>query len=383
MARRATLVVLDSLGIGAMPDADVWGDAGADTLGHIAERVPLSIPNLAGMGIGLIRPLYGVPAPAQPDASWGRAATAGNGKDTVAGHWELACCRVDERFAVFEGGFPPEVVAELEHACGTAFLGNVAASGTEIIERLGEEHLTTGLPILYTSADSVLQLAAHEARVPLDALYRMCEAAFEVIRRYRVARVIARPFVGEPGSFRRTEARRDFALTPPADTVMDRLLAAGIPTTSIGKVKSIYGDRGFSRGVKAGNNGTITQALLDVLDEQHEGFIFANLVDFDMLYGHRRDPKGYAAALETFDQRLPEIRRRMGPDDILILTADHGNDPTFHGSDHTREYVPVLMVAPGERHDLGTRRSLADVGATVADWLGVRAPQGQSLLEPL
>lgn len=380
---RATLIVLDSLGVGAMPDAADWGDAGADTLGHIDETVGLSIPNLRAMGLGNIRPLRNVPAVAAPTASFGHLATAGQGKDTIAGHWELAACKVDQRFIMFPDGFPAEMMAEFEQKTGYGYLGNIAASGTEIIERLGAEHLATQKLIVYTSADSVFQIAAHESVVPLETLYRICEIAFSLVVPLGVARVIARPFTGELGHFVRSQNRRDFALCPPRDTLMDVLMRAGIPTTSIGKVKDIFGGRGFSEAVKAGDNAAITEATLRQLDKQKDGFLFSNLVDFDMKYGHRRDPVGYARALEEFDQRLPELLQRMTPDDLLILTADHGNDPTFPGSDHTREYVPVLAYAPAcPAQDLGRRPTLADIGATVAHWLGVSVTEGSLLLRP-
>ncbi len=387
--RRVTLLVADSVGVGEMPDAAAWGDSGADTLGHIAARRvrsgrPLAIPHLARLGLASIRELPGVPAPDRVEGAYGRMATAGDGKDTIAGHWELAGCRVNERFQTFYDGFPADLLAAFEARTGSGWLGNVAASGTEIIERLGAEHLATRKPIVYTSADSVFQVAAHEDVLPVPALWELCAAAFEVVRKWGVARVIARPFVGTPGAFVRTESRRDYALAPPRATVMDALLAARIPSTSIGKIQSIYGDRGFDRAVKAGNNATITQAVLDTLDDQPAGLIFANLVDFDMLYGHRRDPEGYARALEALDARVPEILARMGPDDLLLITADHGNDPTFPGSDHTREYVPILAWRPGARAvDLGTRRTLADCGATVAEWLGVACLEGRSFVGEL
>lgn len=391
---RVTLIVADSLGVGEMPDAAEWGDTGADTLGHIAgHRVasgrPLSIPHLARLGLASIRPVPGVSPPPRVDAAFGRMATAGAGKDTIAGHWELAGCKVDERFQTYYDGFPAALMEAFVARTGAlsktpGWLGNVAASGTEIIERLGAEHVATGKVIVYTSADSVFQVAAHEDVLPVADLWRLCKEAFEVVRAWGIARVIARPFVGVPGAYVRTENRRDFALEPPRDTLMDRLLAAGIPTTSIGKIQSIYGDRGFSHAVKAGNNATITQAILDTLDTQPDGLIFANLVDFDMLYGHRRDPVGYARALEALDERLPELLARLGPDDLLLLTADHGNDPTFPGSDHTREYVPILAWRQGGRGvDLGTRATLADCGATAAAWLGVVCPEGQSFAEAL
>lgn len=385
--RRATLIVLDSFGMGALPDAAAWGDALADTWGHVWACCAPSLPNLLSLGLGNLRPLHSLPVAASPTASFGRMMTAGDGKDTVAGHWELAGVTVTERFATFPKGFPQALLDALTEETGYHFLGNVAASGTAILEKLGEEHLRTGRPIVYTSADSVLQIAAHEDVLSLDALYALCEVAFRHVTPLRVARVIARPFRGAPGApggFVRTENRRDFALQPPGVTLMDALQAAGLPTTSVGKVKNIYGDRGFDRAIKAGNNASIFQATLDALDSQTTGLIFANLVDFDMLYGHRRDPLGYAQALEAVDARLPELLARMGEGDLLILTADHGNDPTYRGNDHTREYVPVLMYRVGQpARDLGVRTTLADVGATIAAHFSLTLPAGASMLAPM
>lgn len=381
---RVVLVVADSVGVGAMPDAEAWGDAGADTLGHIADTQDLRLPNLAAMGLGNVRPIRGVPAAARPTGGYGKMAIAGDGKDTVAGHWEIAGVTVRERFRTFYDGFPAELMDQFTAATGLGWLGNVPASGTQIVQDLGPEHVRTGKPIVYTSADSVFQVAAHEDVIPVERLWEVCRQAFEVARAWGICRVIARPFVGTDGAFVRTENRRDFALQPPRETVMDRLLAQGVPTTSIGKIKSIYGDRGFSRAIKAGNNATITQATIDALADQDQGLIFANLVDFDMLYGHRRDPAGYAKALMDFDARVPDLLARLRPDDLLLVTADHGNDPTFPGSDHTREYVPILAWRPGGRAvDLGTRPTLADCGATVAEWLGARCDEGTSFASVL
>ncbi len=376
---RVVLVVADSVGVGEMPDAAQYGDAGSDTLGHIAATQTLRLPNLAAMGLASIRPLHGVLPPTEVRGGYGKMATAGAGKDTIAGHWEIAGCTVSTPFTTYYEGFPAQLMAEYGIATGEGWLGNVAASGTEIIQQLGDEHARSRKPIVYTSADSVFQVAAHEDVIPLSRLYEICEASFEVAKRWGVARVIARPFVGTSGAYVRTENRRDIALQPPRDTIMDRLLAVDIPTTSIGKIKSIYGDRGFSRAVKAGNNTTITQAIIDELAAGRSGLIFANLVDFDMLYGHRRDPVGYAAALNALDLRIPEMLGHLGPDDLFLLCADHGNDPTFPGSDHTREYVPVLAWRPGiGRVNLGTLASLADIGATAAEWLGIAPVEGTS-----
>jgi phosphopentomutase len=380
---RVCLIVADSLGVGAMPDAAEWGDEGADTLGHIAATQALHIPNLAALGLASIRPLPGVPA-GVPTGGYGKMAIAGACKDTLGGHWELAGCRVEAPFHTYEQGFPPELMEAWERATGLAWLGNIAASGTQIIQDLGDEHVRTGRPIVYTSADSVFQVAAHEGVIPVERLWALCQTSFEVVKPWGVARVIARPFIGTSGAYVRTENRRDFAVVPPRETVIDRMAAAAIPTVSIGKIKSIYGDRGFSRAVKAGNNTTITQAILDVLDDQPAGFVMANLVDFDMLYGHRRDAPGYARALMALDRRIPEILARMGDDDLLLITADHGNDPTFRGSDHTREYVPILAWRKGGHGvDLGTRATMADCAATAAEHLGVPTTEGTSFLGAL
>jgi phosphopentomutase len=384
--KRAIIIVLDSVGVGAMPDAADWGDAGSDTLGHCAAHVGgLALPNLRALGLGNLHAVAGVAPVDAPTASWGRAPLASPGKDSVTGHWELAGLVRAQPFGFFHDGFPPAIMDAFHAAIGRDSLGNYAASGTVIIEDLGAEHMATGLPIVYTSADSVFQIAAHEEVIPLDDLYRMCQQAFAIVEPHQVARVIARPFVGQPGAFRRTENRKDFALQPDADTVLDRLLAAGQPVMSVGKVVNLYGGRGFSGAVKAGNNMAVVDATLEVLGDQAGGLVFANLVDFDMLWGHRRDPVGYAGGLEAFDLRLPEILAALGPDDLLVITADHGNDPCHPGSDHTREFVPVLALRPGAAgRDLGLRGTLADVGATVAEHLGVGPlSHGESFLGSL
>jgi phosphopentomutase len=381
---RATLIVLDSVGVGAMADAPDWGDAGADTLGHVAEAVGgLNLPNLQAMGLGNLHPVRGVPAVASPTAAHGRAAIASNGKDTIAGHWEMTGVRVSERFSEYPDGFPEEILSHFRRISGHDPLGNYARSGTVIIEELGEEHLATGRPIVYTSSDSVFQVAAHEQIVPIELLLTWCKAMFEALAPYRIARVIARPFLGEPGSFWRTDNRQDFALEPHDQTVVDTLMETNWPTTSIGKIKSIFGNRGFTSAIKAGGNDALTQAIIDQLDTQERGLIFANLVDFDMKFGHRRNPTGYGQALEAFDARVPEILARMGEDDLLLMTADHGCDPTHPGSDHTREYVPILAWRKnGRARNLGDRDTMADVGATMAEFFGVVAPpSGQSFLE--
>ncbi len=383
---RCTLIVLDSLGVGAMPDAAEWGDAGADTFGHIAEAVgELKLPHLEALGLGNIRAVPGCGPVKKPGAGFGRAAIVSAGKDTISGHWDMAGVPVKEPFHTYPK-FPAELMDAFHQMIGRESLGNYAVSGTVVIEDLGPEHLATGKPIVYTSSDSVFQIAAHEDIVDVDTLYDWCEDAFRLVTNWGVARVIARPFVGEPGSFTRTHNRRDFSLRPPAKTVVDMLKAAGQTTTSVGKVKSVFGDRGFTKQIKAGDNAGIMRGVLDALDHQYKGLIFANFVDFDMLFGHRRDPEGYAKALVEFDHRIPDIMERMGRRDLLILTADHGNDPTAPGSDHTREYVPILAWQRDHRgNDLGTRTSLADVAATIADWfeLKQKPTAGTSFLRQL
>ena len=380
---RCTLIVLDSVGVGAMPDAEAWGDAGCDTLGHVADAVGgLSLPNLQRLGLANIRPVKGLTPPKKPAAGFGKAAIASDGKDTISGHWEMAGVPVEERFMEYPDGFPGEIIDPFVAEIGRGILGNYAASGTVVIEELGAEHIATGKPIIYTSSDSVFQIAAHEDIVDVDTLYDWCEDAYRIVSAFGVARVIARPFVGEPGAFVRTGNRRDFARRPPKRTVVDILKAADWATTSVGKVKSIFGDRGFTDAVKAPHNEEITRATLDLLDTQHKGLIFANLVDFDMLYGHRRNPEGYADALVSFDKKIPHILDRMGRRDLLIFTADHGCDPTHPGSDHTREYVPILAWhRDGHGNDIGTRSTMADIGATIANWFEVDAPPtGESFL---
>jgi len=377
---RATILVLDSLGVGCLPDAAEWGDAGADTLGHILDTVgPLHLPNLRAMGLGNIL-LLGGPARselepvAQPTATWGRAMTASQGKDTISGHWEIAGVPVEERFLEVPC-FGRDILDPFEAFVGREALGNKRASGTVIIEELGAEHMATGRPIVYTSGDSVFQVAAHEEIVPVDTLYSWCEEAFRIVAPRGIARVIARPFVGQPGAFVRTGNRRDIACEPPQRTVVDMLHETGADTVSVGKIKSIFGDRGFSHAIKAPHNPEIMDATLAALDEHANGLIFVNFVDFDMLFGHRRNPQGYAAALIELDRRLPEVLERLGPDDLLMLTADHGCDPTWRGSDHTREYTPILAWRRnGQGLPLGTRPTMADIGATVAEHLGIAPP---------
>ena len=381
---RVILVVLDSVGIGAMPDAAAWGDAGADTLGHILAARRVELPNLAAYGLGNIRKFPNLAPAANPRAAYGRCTLRSNGKDTTTGHWELAGIILDEAFPTYPNGFPPEIIdGFLRGTNAPGVLGNRAASGTEIIAQLGAEHMRTGAPIVYTSADSVFQIAAHEDVIPLARLYEMCETARELLRgEHEVGRVIARPFTGTPGAFTRTSARRDYAVPPPLPNLNTLLSDANLDVVSVGKVASVFDEAGFTHQIAAKNNEQAIDGILAALAAPTRGLVFANLVDFDMLYGHRRDVEGYARALEAFDRRLPEIESALRDDDLLIITADHGNDPAHAGSDHTREYTPLLVFGEGARGgvDLGTRASLADVGQTIAHNFGLKLKAGESFL---
>lgn len=374
---RVFLVVLDSLGIGELPDAAQYGDAGSDTLGHLAQARPLHIPNFSRLGIANIRPLEGLQPEPSPLACYGRCAIASPGKDTTTGHWELAGIVLEKPFPVYPQGFPLEIISEFERRIGRKTLGNVAASGTEIIERLGREHLRTGYPIVYTSADSVFQVAAHEDVIPLAELDSICRIARELLRgEHEVGRVIARPFIGRPGAFVRDQQNRhDYAVAPPQGMLLDRLGESEVPVCAVGKIYDIYLGRGISEARKTRNNEHSMAEILRAAQEFPRGLIFANLVDFDSLYGHRNDVEGFARALEAVDEWLPHLLARLREDDLLILTADHGNDPTTPSTDHSREYVPLLVCGPRARQgvNLGTRASLADVGQTVAEiFLGPR-----------
>ncbi|MDI6906202.1 MAG: phosphopentomutase [Thermoanaerobacterales bacterium] len=382
---RVFLIVLDSVGCGALPDAAAYGDAGSNTLGHTAAAVGgLKLPHLAAMGLGNVIRLDGVPPAFTPRASWGRMAERSPGKDTTTGHWELAGLILDRPFPVYPEGFPPEVIGEFERLIGRRTLGNRPASGTVIIQELGEEHLRTGYPIVYTSADSVFQVAAHEDVIPVDELYRICRIAREILQgEHAVGRVIARPFTGAPGNFRRTERRHDFSLPPTGPTVLDALSKAGVPVTAVGKIYDIFAGRGISRAIHTADNDEGLRAITGAAADVARGLIFANLVDFDMLYGHRNDPRGYAAALEAFDAALPGITVLLRPGDLLIITADHGCDPTTASTDHSREYVPLLVFNPTRPagRALGTRETFADVAATIAAAFGLRWPTGESFLK--
>jgi phosphopentomutase len=375
-------MVLDSVGIGEMPDAADYGDAGADTLGHTLGSRKVEVPNLRALGLGNIRPLPVEPV-ARPDGAFGRAAMMSRGKDTTTGHWEMGGIITRRPFPTYPNGFPPRVLEPFERLIGRRVLGNKPASGTDIIKELGQEHVRTGRPIVYTSADSVFQIAAHEEVVGLEELYRWCEIARELLTgEDEVGRVIARPFVGEPGNFRRTEARRDYAIDPPEETLLDKMKSAGLRVAAVGKIGSIFCHRGTTEELPAGNNEASLDQTLRALGETGTGLIFTNLVDFDMLYGHRNDIEGYARALEQFDRRLPEIQSAMREDDLLIITADHGCDPGDVSTDHTREYVPVLAWGRRSRRgvDLETLSSLADVGQTIAENFGLEIQSGRSFL---
>jgi phosphopentomutase len=380
------LMVLDSVGIGEMPDAADWGDSGSDTLGHVIAAEKPQLPNLRKLGLGNIRPIPNLPPVEQPRGAFGKAAIFSRGKDTTVGHWEIAGIYTPAPFPTYPRGFPPRIIEPFQKAVGKEVLGNRTASGTEIIKELGEEHMKTAKPIVYTSADSVFQIAAHEEVIPLEELYSMCRVARELLDGPdRVARVIARPFVGSRGSFQRTGNRRDFAIPPPEATLPDRLKEKGLASISVGKIASIFDYRGFSEILEAHNNSDSVSQTIRSLQHAPDGLIFANLVDFDMLWGHRNDPEGYARALEEFDRRLPEVQVALRPEDCLIITADHGCDPTTVSTDHSREYVPIIVFAQDLRGgiDLGTRSTMADMGQSIAENFGLFLPIGTSFLKDL
>jgi phosphopentomutase len=384
--RRVTWIVLDSVGIGEMPDAAAYGDSGSDTLGNIARQRTLHLPNLEQLGLGNIKPLAHVTPAENPSAAFGRCALASPGKDTTTGHWEMAGIHLAKPVPLYPNGFPPGIMRKFEQKIGRGTLGNCAASGTEIIKQLGEEHMRTGNPIVYTSADSVFQVAAHEEVIPLWELYKICETAREILHGpYEVGRVIARPFIGTPGAFTRTANRKDFAVPPPRGMLLDQLEAKHVPVFSVGKIFDVFLGRGIQEHEKTKNNTDGMAKTLGALDEFDQGLLFVNLVDFDQLYGHRNDVEGYAVALEEFDRWLPSLYGKLSPDDLLILTADHGCDPTTPSTDHSREYVPLLAYQPrkAEGSNLGLRSTLSDIGQTVADNFGTTISQGVSFLPAL
>lgn len=387
--RRVAVIVLDSVGIGEMPDAGHFGDKGANTLAHIAEKMGgLKLPHLEKMGLGQIHPIKGVKETEKAIASYGKMKEVSVGKDTMTGHWEIMGLKINIPFKTYPDGFPASLIETFEEKIGRKVIGNIPASGTEIIEELGEEHVKSGAVIVYTSADSVFQIAAHEEVVPLSELYYICEIARELTLQpgFAVGRVIARPFIGEPGHFQRTANRRDYSVKPPEKTVMNFLTEKGLDSIAVGKISDIYANEGVTKSIKTKTNMDGVDKTIRELKEDFHGLLFTNLVDFDMLYGHRRDPIGYGKALEEFDARLPEILDALTEEDLLMITADHGNDPTHTGTDHTREYVPLLVYSKCLQGglSLGIRESFADIGATIADIFGVPLPNhGKSFLNQL
>jgi phosphopentomutase len=381
--KRIVWIVLDSVGIGEMPDAASYGDAGSDTLGNIARQRRLHLPNLCKLGLANIRPLAGLSPDPQPAGAFGKCTLASPGKDTTTGHWEMAGIHLEKPFPLYPHGFPPEVMAEFEKRISRKTLGNKPASGTEIIKELGVEHLRTGWPIVYTSADSVFQIAAHEAVIPVAELYRICEVARDILRGpHEVGRVIARPFEGEPGHFIRTANRHDYAVPPPPGMLLDQLEARKVPVYGVGKIADVFLNRGITRSAKTKNNADGMAKTLHAMREQSVGLIFVNLVDFDQLFGHRNDVEGYAAALEEVDRWLPSMP--LQESDILVLTADHGCDPTTSSTDHSREFTPLLVTGGRVRGvNLGTRNTLSDIGQTVAENFGAVLKEGVSFLKDI
>jgi len=383
---RIVWIVLDSVGIGELPDAAAYGDVGRDTLGHIAHSRPLQLPNLVRLGIANIKPLEHLAPPDHPAGSYGKGVTRSPGKDTTTGHWEMAGIWLDQAFPVYPNGFPESLVEEFERQIGRRTIGNKPASGTEIIKELGEKHMQTGSPIIYTSGDSVFQIAAHEEVIPVPELYRMCEIARKLLDGpNRVGRVIARPFTGTPGNFRRTARRHDYAVEPPRPMLLDVLADLKVLVFGVGKIHDIYNGRGVAKYVTTKDNLDGTAKLNEALRTEEKGLTFANLVDFDMLYGHRKDVEGFARSLEEFDLLLGPFLSRLLPSDLLLITADHGcdPDPVNPTTDHSREYVPILAYTPRTTfgRNLGTRSTLADMGQTVAENFGGTIPHGTSFLE--
>ncbi len=385
---RIIWIVLDSVGIGELPDAADYGDAGRNTLGHIAESRPLDIPNLVRLGLANIATLRYVPSASSPLGAYGKGATRSPGKDTTTGHWEMAGVWLEQAFPVYKNGFPKDLIEEFEKLIGKKTLGNKPASGTEIIKELGEEHIRTGKPIVYTSGDSVFQIAAHEDVIPVAELYRMCEIARKLLDGpHRVGRVIARPFTGTPGNFVRTSRRHDYAVDPPKPMLMDVLAERKVRVFGIGKIHDIYNGRGVEEYVTTKNNADGMEKLTAAVSERKSGLIFANLVDFDMLYGHRKDVEGFARSLEEFDGMLAEFLPLLSLSDMLIITADHGcdPDPRWETTDHSREYVPIVVYSPGGGTgvNLGVRDTLADMGQTIAENFGGTIPHGKSFLSEI
>jgi len=375
--KRVILIVMDSVGIGELPDAEYYGDQGAATLQNIAAEIGgLELPNLEKLGLGKIEPIKGLDSELEAEGAYGKAAEKSKGKDTTTGHWEIAGLISEKPFPTYPDGFPAEVMAQFHKAIGRESLGNKPASGTVIIEELGQKHMETGKPIVYTSADSVFQIAAHEDVIPVKELYDYCQKARKILRgEHAAARVIARPFEGKPGSFERTERRKDFSLTPPEPTVLNYLKDEGLEVNAVGKITYIFNHSGISNSITTSNNMDGIDKTIEYIGQTEKGLIFTNLVDFDQNYGHRRNVEGYAEALKNFDQRIPEIKAAMKEGDLLIITADHGCDPTYKGTDHTREFVPLLVYGKNVPADLelGCRDSFSDIAATIIDFFDLSA----------
>jgi phosphopentomutase len=387
--KKIHVIVMDSVGIGEAPDAHKFGDKGSHTLGHIAEKMNgLKMPVMESLGLSNIRKLQGIEEVSEPKAYYGMMQEASVGKDTMTGHWEIMGLNIDKPFKVYPEGFPQELISKLEQAIGRKVLCNLPYSGTAVIDDYGKEHMETGAIIVYTSADPVLQIAAHEDIIPLEELYKICEIARELTLdpEFLVGRVIARPFVGEPGNFSRTSNRHDYALTPFGRTTMAEMKDAGLDVIAIGKISDIFNGDGVTEAIRTKNNTDGMDKMADVVRRDFKGLSFLNLVDFDANFGHRRDPIGYGEALEEFDRRLPEVLKALTEDDLLMITADHGNDPTFPGTDHTREYVPLIVYSPRFKQgaELPLRETFADIAATVAENFAIKAPQfGKSFLSEL
>ena len=387
MIKRVLLIVLDSCGCGGDAEAPLYDDPGADTLGHTAEFAGgLSLPNLAELGLGNITAMKGVPPAESPTGAWGRLQERSVGKDTTTGHWEIAGLVTREPFQVYADGFPQEIIDDFARETGRKVLANKPASGTEIIKELGEQHLETGDWIVYTSADSVFQIAAHEGKIPLTELYAACKIARRLCDPLRVARIIARPFIGEPGAFERTYNRHDFGMPPPEPTLLDQLKQAGHSVVGVGKISDIFSGQGLTESIHTEGNADGLVKTIERWERLETGLVFVNLIDFDMLFGHRRNPAGFAGALREFDAFLPRLTGAVGPEDLMLITADHGNDPTYRGTDHTREQVPILAYGPpgAAGTKLGVRACFGDVAATVAEALDVTAPEhGTSFLKAI
>ena len=376
---RVIWMVIDSVGIGALPDSEKFGDVNVNTLGNIVKTYKdIKIPNMINLGLSNIEGVESLESINNPKGSFGRAKEVSKGKDTTTGHWEMTGVLVETPFKTYENGFPREIIEEFERKTNRKVIGNKPASGTAILDELGEQQMKTGEVIVYTSADSVFQIAAHEEIIPLDELYRMCEIAREIMMgENAVARIIARPFIGNPGSFERTANRRDYSLSPFEDTVLDNIKNANLDVIGVGKIEDIFNKQGITEAIHTKDNMDGVDQTINYMKKDNKGLIFTNLVDFDSKYGHRRDVEGYKNALEEFDARIPEILENMKDDDILIINSDHGNDPTYKGTDHTREYIPILIYGKNvvNGYNLGTRNSFADIGATVADILNVDSPK--------